>query len=474
MPQENNISKTFIADTDDSPIFNSVHNIFIAIDARGRITIFNTACEEAFNIASENAVGRLVTEVVPYTGLIKVLKTGKSHIGRKFLLGNTLYIANRTPIVRKGAIVGAVGVAQEASEIQQLAEERDYYKHIALAGQTIAQEGFGKNNHYSCYRGKQSNCRYNIENLIGCSDQMEELKHLIRKVGKGPSSILITGESGTGKELVAQALHTQSARGKRAFIRVNCAAVPENLLESELFGYREGAFTGSRKGGQKGKFELAHGGTILLDEIGDMPLSMQAKLLRVLQEKEVQRLGDSKTIPIDVRVIASTNQDVMEMVNSGTFRQDLYYRINVINLCLPTLRERLDDLDLLVDHFINKFNIEFELEIKGVTEEVWNLFAAYGWPGNVRELENMIERAFNLVEGNYIEIKHLPNYMQRKKGEAKRDNNHLPVLVEEVEKRALTRALSNSNGNKARAAKELGISRAWLYKKLKYYNIQIP
>lgn len=570
LPQGNNTAKQPLVINNSFSVFNSIYNIVIAIDNRGRITIFNPACEKAFNIPAEKAIGRLITEVVPYTGLIKVLKTGKSHIGRKFILGNSLYVVNRTPIINEGTIVGAIGVAQEVNEIQQLARERDYYKLTTQASQTVMQEssegylainreGYilfineplartleldaaeSKGRHVSelipetelhflpltgarvkesmILRGKMvtltrypikqegkitgaitrvsfdlnskstvntrfdilgkkrlKNCRYGLDNIIGRSRKITELKKMVRRVARGPSSVLITGESGTGKELVAHALHAESPRKNGPFIKVNCAAVPENLLESELFGYREGAFTGARKGGQPGKFELAHKGTIFLDEIGDMPLLMQAKLLRVLQEKEIERLGDTKTYCVDVRVIAATNKDIFTMANQGKFRRDLFYRLNVINLSLPSLRERLDDLPLLVNHFLKKFNLQFELNVQGVSPEVWKLFNSYDWPGNVRELENMIERAFNLVEDKYIDIEHLPSYMQDIKVENKtsKNTNNLPALIEEVEKEALIRALKNNNGNKVKAARELGISRAWLYKKIKYYNVKLP
>lgn len=573
MPQGDNTVKTPMVSNNSFSIFDSIHNMVIAIDHRGRITIFNPACERAFKIPAKKALGRFITEVVPYTGLLKVLKTGKSHIGRKFVLGNNLYVANRTPIIKEGAIIGAIGVVQEVNEIQQLAEERDYYKQIAKACETIMKESvegylainhegyvlfmnetmaqllevnaegavgrhvtelipetelhlmpltgtqihesiklrgrkatlsrypikqegkitgviirvnldnpsktvYTKNtDHYIVSKkNNQNNCQYTLNDLITRNREMNKLKKIIRKVARGPSTVLITGESGTGKELVAHALHAESPRKNGPFIKVNCAAVPENLLESELFGYREGAFTGARKGGQIGKFELAHGGTILLDEIGDMPLPMQAKLLRVIQEKEVVRLGDTKTHPVDVRIIASTNQDIREMAKKGKFRQDLYYRLNVINLHLPPLRERLDDLPLLVNYFLNKFNQQFNIQVIDLSEEVWNLFKNYNWPGNIRELENMIERAFNLVEGQYIEIEHLPSYMQEIKTENKISTkpNTLPALIEKVEKEALVRALKNNNGNKAKAAQELGISRAWLYKRIKYYNIKLP
>jgi len=287
--------------------------------------------------------------------------------------------------------------------------------------------------------------------------------------------VLITGESGTGKELFAHALHAHSGRRHGPFIKVNCAAVPENLLESELFGYRDGAFTGARKGGQTGKFELAHKGTILLDEIGDLPMSMQAKLLRVLQEKEIEKLGDRAPRKIDVRVLAATNRNFAEMISEGKFRQDLYFRLNVINISIPPLRERKEDILELANYFITHFNREFNLNISCLDVEVAGLFEIYDWPGNVRELENIIERAFNLVDSDRIEFKDLPQYLIKQKETTRPLNNNktLPALLENVEKDALIEALEKTGGNKLRAAKVLGISRAWLYKKIKQYEIGI-
>ncbi|MCL6611365.1 MAG: sigma 54-interacting transcriptional regulator, partial [Peptococcaceae bacterium] len=311
-------------------------------------------------------------------------------------------------------------------------------------------------------------------NLIGSSPVMVKLKETVRRVAQGPSTVLIRGESGTGKELLAHAIHSGSPRRFGPFVKVNCAAVPENLLESELFGYREGAFTGARKGGKMGKFEQANGGTIFLDEIGDMPMSMQSKLLRVLQEKEIERLGENVPRPADVRVVAATNRPLEELISEGRFRQDLYYRLNVVSLVIPPLRERMEDIEELAMHFISKFNVEFGLDVRDMEKEVWNLFHSYHWPGNVRELENIIERAFNMVDGRHISLSHLPQYLQKiSKGPRRTPvDRGLPALLDQVEKEAILETLASTGGNKMQAAKLLGISRAWLYKKMRQYNIK--
>ena len=569
--------------TDKLSIFDQFHNIVIAVDYQGRLTIFNSTCERVFNVKAKEVLGRLVSDVIPYTGLLKVLKTGKPHIGRKFVAGNTLYIANRTPIFLDGAIVGALGVAQEISELQNVAEElesarkmNDILEHVLDNGNeaylAINQDGIvvmlnsamtkllnvnwseavGKDvtqilpdnylqlapvagkgqdleliringkqalvSHYPMFRGGkiagavckvimveprklltmagiettsggndtdgklrngQGNSigsRYNLDQIIGQGTAMKRLKEIITRVARGPSTVMIHGESGTGKELLAHALHSESPRRNKPFIKVNCAAIPENLLESELFGYQEGAFTGARRGGQVGKFELAHEGTIFLDEIGDMPLEMQAKLLRVLQEKEIERLGDNKTRHVNVRVVVATNRNIQELINDGLFREDLYYRINVVSLAALPLRERMEDIGELTDHFIQKFNHIFEYKVKGITREARELLARYHWPGNIRELENVIERAFNLLDGSIIEVNQLPFHLQQQDKKQCRPsvlNNDLPTLMEHVEKNALLEALNNSGGNKLQAAKTLGISRAWLYKKMKYYDIEL-
>ena len=561
--------------TKEMPFLNAIYNVVIAVDYSGRIIAYNNGCERLFKVAAEKAMGRFVSEVVPMTGLLKVLKTGNSHIGRKFVQGNSLYIVNRTPILHDNKVIGAVGVAQDITELQQIANELNSVKEMKTTLETILDSGHdgylvvnkegyimtlnkafaelidvepedavGKHVkevipetelHLVSQTGKTqvgevlrvkgreavvmrypinrdgriigavskvmfrdvnqfissaklayssqkyiktdndqfASVRYNVDSLIGKSQPMLRLKETVRRVAIGPSTVLIRGESGTGKELLAHSVHVGSSRCLGPFVKVNCAAVPENLLESELFGYVEGAFTGAKKGGQIGKFEQANGGTIFLDEIGDMPLLMQAKLLRVLQEKEIERLGDNRARRVDVRVVAATNRPLEEMITENNFREDLYYRLNVVALQIPPLCERIDDLKELTGFFLIKFNQAFGLNVTGLTDDARELFENYNWPGNVRELENVVERAFNLVDGHLIDIIHLPPYLQ-KFGKTKRRSIHksLPSLLEQVEKEAIADALSVTNGNKMQAAKILGISRAWLYKKIAQYNIK--
>ncbi|MCG8401277.1 MAG: sigma 54-interacting transcriptional regulator [Firmicutes bacterium] len=569
---KNNAASNYFSAPYDDSVFNSIANLVIAVDHRGRITIFNHVCERLFDLGADQAIGRPISEIIPFPGLIKVLKPGKAHIGRKFVLGNSLYIVNRTPIKRNNLVVGAIGVAQEITELHQIATELEettrqkqilesIFKHtgegyISINGQgciTMLNPAMAKlmnvsatdvldrhvtevmpdiqmnmthingssqhnellqwgdkkmlvsrypvimngkvegavnkfvfqgldklasaaHQHFRRQKdGDVKGARYKLSEIIGASKSISRLKDLTRRVARGPSTVLITGESGTGKELFAHAIHAHSPRRDGPFVKVNCPAVPENLLESELFGYREGAFTGARKGGQIGKFELADNGTIFLDEIGDMPLSMQAKLLRVLQEKEIERLGDRCTKRINVRVVAATNRNLTELLNEGKFRNDLYFRLNVVNINIPPLRDRREDVLKLANHFINRFNREFNLKVKQLDSDVAGFFEVYNWPGNVREVENVIERAFNLVENDRIELKHLPQYLVKQKGSHKQSggDKSLPALLENVEKEALLEALEETGGNKLRAARLLGISRAWLYKKIKQYQIEL-
>jgi len=563
---------------DETAVLNSIHNIVIAVDAEGKVIVFNKASEKYFGCPAEKVLGRHVDEVLPPTGLTKVLKTGRPHIGRKFVLGDTLFVVNRTPVIKNGKIIGAIGVAQDITELRDIEEELEMVKELKGTLETILEAGndgyaventrgeitminksfaellginpeeaigkrvsqlvsdsqvwpisptgkaqFGKVlrlknrnavvmrypikrdgiiigaiskvifkdvnelnelaekikrlskelNYYKNELDKAQGVRYTLDDIIGKSPSMLELKETVRRVARGPSTVLIRGESGTGKELFAHAIHAASYRRSGQFIKVNCAAVPENLLESELFGYREGAFTGARKGGQIGKFEQANGGTIFLDEIGDMSRAMQAKLLRVLQEKEIERLGDTKPREVDVRVVTATNRDLEAMIERGEFREDLYYRLNVVTIKIPPLRERMEDLEPPVQHFLKKFNRDFGTNVTTLTPEAWDLFKSYDWPGNVRELENVIERAFNMVAGNTIKVKHLPLYVRKKnRRNTPVAQKPLPSLLEQVEREAVLDALEATGGNKMQAAKRLGISRAWLYKKIKQYGIK--
>ncbi|MDR7869715.1 MAG: sigma 54-interacting transcriptional regulator [Tissierellaceae bacterium] len=309
-----------------------------------------------------------------------------------------------------------------------------------------------------------------LEDIIGESIEIREIKNKIRKIKSSNSTVLITGESGTGKELFARGIHMESDRRDKAFVAINCAAIPDTLLESELFGYIKGAFTGADPKGKMGKIEFANNGTLFLDEIGDMPLYLQSKLLRVLEEREIIRLGSNTPIPVDIRVIAASNKDLELLIEEKMFREDLYYRLNVIPFQIPPLRNRKDDIKIITNYFIKKYSILFRKYDIGVSSEVLDYFINYDWPGNVRELENAVEYAMNMVE-NYgvILLSHLPKAILNNE-----TNTSVSLSLEAMEKEYINKALSlygKSQEGKEQAAKELGIGIATLYRKIKKYNI---
>jgi transcriptional regulator with PAS, ATPase and Fis domain len=326
---------------------------------------------------------------------------------------------------------------------------------------------------------RTSACRFCIDDIVGESKAMKAVKKRSLRVAEGDSTILVTGESGTGKELFSQAIHMASLRKKGPFVKVNCAGIPETLLESELFGYEPGAFTGAGKNGKPGKFEIAHNGTIFLDEAGDMSMGMQAKLLRVIQENEFERVGGTSTYEVDVRIIAATNRDLWAMVNKGYFREDLYYRLDVVNIKIPPLRERIEDIPLLIEHFIPFINRRINSPVKHVGQDVLNLFLEYDWPGNVRELHNVLEGAMNLNTGSILGMQSLPSKIRKRMGSSSFPK---PVTLSDepasfldrksLEKEMIEQALIFKNGNKRQAAIYLNMCRATFYNKLKQYNIE--
>lgn len=312
---------------------------------------------------------------------------------------------------------------------------------------------------------------YSFDALVGKSAVMQEIFERIRLVANSRATVLITGESGTGKELVARAIHYNSPRRNKPFIKTNCAALPEGLIESELFGHEKGAFTGAYRA-RKGRFELADGGTLLLDEVSEIGIGLQAKLLRVLQEREFERVGTAETVKVDVRVIATTNRDLREEIRAGRFREDLYYRLNVVPIHLPPLRERKEDIPLLVQHFIRKYAEENGKLIEGITEEALELFMRYNWPGNVRELENAIEQAVVLATKPILEAK-LFHFLNNVTGGLSPRGQGLDLsgmTLKEIEKLAILRALQETGGNRTHAAKRLGISVRTLRNKLREYR----
>lgn len=441
-------------------ILDSAYEGIVVVDENGIITMFNDAYCRFLNVRKEDMVGRHVTDVIENTRMHIVVKTGQPEIRQiQHIQGHDM-ICDRIPIKKDGKIIGAVGkvLFRDVSEVEELLKQTEQLKEQLK--------------YYKNELENERKTRYSLENIIGESPVMANLKELIKKVAKSSSTVLIRGESGTGKELLAHAIHNLSPRRSCPFVKVNCAAVPENLLESELFGYEEGAFTGAKKGGKPGKFEQAHGGTIFLDEIGDMPLKMQVKILRVLQEKEVERLGSTKTINVDVRVIAATNRNLERLINERKFREDLFYRLNVVNLEIPPLRERKEDIPLLADFLVKKLCKSLGIGEKNISQSTYNVLLRYKWPGNVRELENALERALNVIDSDIIQPEHLPYYIRQSGNSLKDGVFHLKSIVEETEKETIKRALNAAGGSSLEAAKLLGISKSTFYDKLAKYGIK--
>lgn len=436
----------------------------IMVDAMGYITSITNSYCEFLGLNKEKVVGKHVTDVIENTRMHKVLQTGIPEIGDIQRVDDKEFVVMRIPIRVNGEIVGAIGqvMFQDVSDLTKLAAK------LQMAEKKLE--------YYKQHYQRWQKSRYSIKNIIGKSPEVTKLKEMVKKVAQYHSTILLRGESGTGKELIAHSIHEASTRGMGPFVRVNCAAIPKELLEAELFGYEEGSFTGAKKKGKPGKFELAEGGTIFLDEIGDMPLEMQVKLLRVLQEKEVERVGGTGVIPIDARVIASTNRNLEQMIAQKTFRYDLYYRLNVVTLLLPNLREMREDIEAITDYLIEQLNEEFGTRVEGISAEVRNLFMSYNWPGNVRELRNALERAVNVIEGTRIRVKDLPFYLQELDQQPYMVVSGESVLNREkeaAEKKAIVSALKKSNYNKLKAARLLDVHRATLYRKMQKYGIGV-
>jgi transcriptional regulator with PAS, ATPase and Fis domain len=443
---------------------NLLSECIIAVDDQGIVTLLSDSYAQFLGIKDPSfAIGKHCTEVVENTRMHIVVQTGQAEIGHIQRVGNQKLIAARIPVFENGKIVGAVGkvMFQDVQELKLLANQIQMIE--------------SKLDYYQKELKRIQGAKYSFESIVGNGEKMRELKNLAVKVAKSRSTILITGESGTGKELFAHAIHQASTRSEAPFIRLNCASIPKELFEAELFGYEEGAFTGAKKGGKPGKIELAKNGTLFLDEIGDMPLDMQAKLLRVLQEKEIERVGGTKISQIDVRFIAATHRNLREMVSQGKFREDLFYRLNVFAIEIPPLRDRRDDIFPISRFLIQKLNHELGTNITSFDDQISGLFENYDWPGNIRELENVLERSMNILEGDTIRIQHLPIYLKKwagKKGENKERSFLLQDEIEMAERRAILRVLEKTGGNKQEAAHLLGIHRASLYRKIEKYGLQ--
>jgi len=433
------------------PILDSINEGVFTVDPAWRITAFNRAAEKITGVRRLHAIGRPCSEVFRASicenacALKRTLATGTPIINATANIirasGELTPIRISTALLKdeSGAVIGGVETFQDLSRVEQLRKELE--------------------------------SRYTFEDIVGRSPAMRRLFEILPDIAESSSTVLIEGASGTGKELFARALHNLSPRKKRPFVAVNCGALPDTLLESELFGYKAGAFTDARRD-KPGRFALADRGTIFLDEIGDVSPAMQARLLRVLQERWIEPLGAVEPLKVDVRVVAATNKNLAELVRQGKFREDLFYRIRVIHLQLPNLRERREDIPLLVDRLIAKFNRLQGKDITGVSPEVIARLMEHDYPGNVRELENIIEQAFVLCRGQYIELHHLPPELRPTSPEVGAPGGAMSIRW--MERHLIEAALRRHNGNRARAAQELGIDSSTLYRKLKCLEIEPP
>lgn len=447
----------------------------ILVDREGTIVLVNQAFAGLLGARAQDMIGKHILKAYPNSKLSRlpaVMKTGQAEVGWPHMLNGREVVVCRYPLIKNGKPIGALGkvLFQDVQGVVRLANAEKDAPAFAPTAPQVA---------------KMGEFKYDINNIIGHSKVMRSLKKTLLRVAERGSSVLLAGESGTGKELFAHSIHAASKRRYGPFIKMNCAAIPEHLLESELFGYVDGAFTGAKKGGQVGKFELAHNGTIFLDEISDMSMPMQAKLLRILQERELTPLGSNVAKNVDVRVVAATNVKLEEAVSQGKFREDLYYRLNVMALSIPPLRERTEDIYFIVNHFIESFNAEFGLEVQGLDADVWEALKSYHYPGNIRELRNVIESAFNVVVGPFLQMENLPPHVRLVSGGRVADapvagegaylsgigRKPLQEIMATVERELLERALEQVAGNKLKAAAMLGISRPGFYKKLQKYQM---
>ncbi|PWC61309.1 Fis family transcriptional regulator [Azospirillum sp. TSH7] len=410
-----------------------------------------------------DAIGQPVERIIPHSRMREVVETGRSLPLDIMRYGEHTLLVSRLPLRdERGQVIGAIAFALKNS-LTYLRPIADRFNKLQSRLTRVEQE-------LAASRASQ----YTVENLIGFSQPMLQVKRLVRRAGQIRSAVLLLGETGTGKELVAQSIHASSDRAHRPFVAVNTAAIPENLLEAEFFGVAPGAYTGAARQPRPGKFQLAHGGTLFLDEIGDMPLPLQAKLLRALQEREVEPLGSNQIIKVDVRIIAATSRPLAEMVRSGAFRSDLYYRLNVFPIQLPALRDRKDDLEILAPLFSEKIAISLDQPMREFTPAALDALRQHDWPGNVRELANVIEQVYVRTEGERIRAEDfadiLPSAAIQPPAPPDRKRS-LTAAMDELERSLILEALEDCRGNKLEAARRLGLSRTNLYAKLRKHGI---
>jgi transcriptional regulator with PAS, ATPase and Fis domain len=446
-------------------ILDSINDAIFVVDEYCITRYCNKAAERLYQIDRNKVMNKHIKEFFPTSLLPRIIKERKAYDNIYNSPREGCYnIISASPLYIDNRLVGGISLDRDATELIKISELL-----------VKAQSNLNVLEHEISIINKN---RYSFSQILGNNKVFRDSIRLARDISKSNINVLITSESGTGKELFARAIHMESRRNGY-FVPINCSAIPNELIESELFGYSAGAFTGALKSGKIGKIELAHNGTLFLDEIGDMPLNMQPKILRVLENGEMTRIGSEKTIKTNIRVIAATNKDLSEMVESGLFRKDLYYRLNSVVINLPPLRERKDDIPLLVNRFVEDYCMEYGINILGITPEVMEIFINHNWEGNIRELRNVIERIVVLARNNntdVIDISFLPQNLRRNKelpSVSKQDNIYdLNNILENAEKEAIINAMRITRNNKSHASKLLNIPRSTLYFKLKKYNLE--
>lgn len=433
----------------------------VVVDHETKIVFINEDHAAEVGLNPAEVLGLPVKQVIPESKLPVVVESGKAILGDVFYVLGRPTVCNRVPLKKDGVLIGAMsfevfGEIKQSDRLfetlQELHNQLDYYKEKLK---------------------RFSGARYSLADIIGSSSAAAKLRKDILKAACTNSTVLVQGETGTGKELVAHALHRESLRAHHPFVKLNCGAIPMELVESELFGYEEGAFTGAKRTGKKGKFELADKGTLFLDEVSQLSMVAQVKLLRALQEREIERVGGVTPITVDVRIIAATNDDLEEMVKRGSFRADLFYRLNVIPIKVPSLRERRSDIPALVERFAKKYGDQAGLSSVSVASEVLMLLSEHEWPGNIRELENAVERAIGMCNSNVLDMNHFESLLPKsRQGIIETRGRSLEEAKEEFEKNMIVNALQSTGNNIKKTAELLRIDRSFLYQKMRRLGIQ--
>lgn len=447
--------------------FEEAYEGLAVVDKNGIIQVFNEAYSRYVGVSKDEAIGKYAEDVIENSRLPIVLKTGIPERSQAHKLKGQNLIVHRIPIWKNNEVIGAIGmlVYEGISEIYQSIEQMEHLEGAFKQDKTLLIPD-----------KKTYKKQVRFEDILGNSQAISIPKQLAIKASKTKATVLITGDSGVGKEQFARAIHDSYLTKNENFISVNCAAIPKDIIEAELFGYEEGSFTGAKQGGSVGKFEQAEGGTLFLDEISEMPLNVQAKILRALQEREVVKVGGRVTIPINIRVIAATNRDLSKLVKAGKFREDLYYRLNVIPLKIPSLKERKDDIPLIIAYRLKELAKTHQIQEKTIDEKIIREFYLYDWPGNIRELFNILERLYVLTSGDHITYEDYLNLVNLKINKQNQLKSNELAFLDEDNKRVheinlIKEAISAAKGNKTEAAKRLNISRATLYNKLNRYDL---